>query len=207
MVLDALGQNRAVYFGGAAGAGVSATVQPLPRRPIVRHARRQCDPADYGHGASHPHRSFGDAVSRRARTNTTAANSVVEDTYGTHSVKLPAGHMILYPATSLHHVRPVTRGARLASFFWIQSMVRDDGAADAAVRSGHRRSSGLTGTTGSSVGGAADRRLSQPAAAVGGAVTDRQAYRLSHSGPALVDPLSVCVTIAWQFRTSTMTIS
>jgi len=42
-------------------------------------------------------------------------------------VKLPAGHMILYPATSLHHVRPVTRGARIASFFWIQSMVRDDG--------------------------------------------------------------------------------
>jgi PKHD-type hydroxylase len=51
---------------------------------------------------------------------------VVEDTYGMHSVKLPAGHMIVYPATSLHHVRPVTRGARLASFFWIQSMVRDD---------------------------------------------------------------------------------
>jgi PKHD-type hydroxylase len=43
-------------------------------------------------------------------------------------VKLPAGHLILYPATSLHHVRPVTRGARLASFFWIQSMVRDDAA-------------------------------------------------------------------------------
>jgi PKHD-type hydroxylase len=52
---------------------------------------------------------------------------VVEDTYGTHNVKLPAGHMILYPATSLHHVRPVTRGARIASFFWIQSMIRDDG--------------------------------------------------------------------------------
>ncbi len=51
----------------------------------------------------------------------------VEDTYGTHSVKLPAGHMILYPATSLHHVRPVTRGARVSSFFWIQSMIRDDG--------------------------------------------------------------------------------
>jgi len=51
---------------------------------------------------------------------------VVEDTYGVHSVKLPAGHMILYPSTSLHHVRPVTRGARVASFFWIQSMVRDD---------------------------------------------------------------------------------
>jgi PKHD-type hydroxylase len=51
----------------------------------------------------------------------------VEDTYGLHNVKLPAGHLILYPASSLHHVRPVTRGARLASFFWVQSMVRDDG--------------------------------------------------------------------------------
>ena len=52
----------------------------------------------------------------------------IEDTYGVHSVKLPAGDLVLYPSTSLHHVRPVTRGARLASFFWIQSMVRDDGA-------------------------------------------------------------------------------
>ncbi len=52
---------------------------------------------------------------------------VVEDVYGLHNVKLPAGHLILYPATSLHHVKPVTRGARIASFFWIQSMVRDDG--------------------------------------------------------------------------------
>jgi PKHD-type hydroxylase len=52
---------------------------------------------------------------------------LVEDTYGTQSVKLPAGHMILYPSTSLHQVRPVTRGARICSFFWIQSMVRDDG--------------------------------------------------------------------------------
>ena len=52
---------------------------------------------------------------------------VVEDTYGAHSVKLPAGHMVLYPSTSLHHVTPVTRGARVASFFWIQSLVKDDG--------------------------------------------------------------------------------
>jgi PKHD-type hydroxylase len=50
----------------------------------------------------------------------------VEDTFGVHSVKLPAGHLVLYPASSLHHVTPVTRGARIASFFWIQSMVRDD---------------------------------------------------------------------------------
>lgn len=51
----------------------------------------------------------------------------VEDTYGVHAVKLPPGHMVLYPATSLHHVKPVTRGARLCSFFWLQSMIRDDG--------------------------------------------------------------------------------
>jgi PKHD-type hydroxylase len=52
---------------------------------------------------------------------------MVEDTYGVHSVKLPSGHMVLYPASSLHKVTPVTRGARVSSFFWIQSMVRDDG--------------------------------------------------------------------------------
>lgn len=50
----------------------------------------------------------------------------VEDTYGVQRVKLPAGQMVLYPATSLHHVTPVTRGARICSFFWIQSMLRDD---------------------------------------------------------------------------------
>jgi PKHD-type hydroxylase len=52
---------------------------------------------------------------------------VVDDTYGAHSVKLPAGDLILDPATSLHRVQPVTRGVRLASIFWVQSMVRDDG--------------------------------------------------------------------------------
>ena len=51
---------------------------------------------------------------------------LIEDTYGVHGVKLPAGHMVLYPSTSLHRVQPVTRGVRLASFFWLQSMVRDD---------------------------------------------------------------------------------
>ena len=50
----------------------------------------------------------------------------VEDTYGVQRVKLPAGHMVLYPSTSLHHVTPVTRGARICSFFWLQSMIRDD---------------------------------------------------------------------------------
>lgn len=53
---------------------------------------------------------------------------VISDTYGEHEVKLPAGDLIVYPSSSLHRVNPVTRGARLASFFWVQSMVRDDSA-------------------------------------------------------------------------------
>ncbi|MGE0023228.1 MAG: Fe2+-dependent dioxygenase [Hyphomicrobium sp.] len=51
---------------------------------------------------------------------------VVHDTYGTHTVKLPAGHLVVYPATSMHSVTPVTRGSRWASFFWTQSMIKDD---------------------------------------------------------------------------------
>jgi PKHD-type hydroxylase len=51
---------------------------------------------------------------------------VVEDNFGTHSVKLPAGDLVLYSATSRHHVTPVTRGSRWSSFFWVQSMVRDE---------------------------------------------------------------------------------
>jgi len=66
---------------------------------------------------------------------------IVSDTYGEHEVKLPAGDAIVYPSSSLHRVTPVTRGARVASFFWIQSLVRDDGERrlllemDAAIRS------------------------------------------------------------------------
>jgi PKHD-type hydroxylase len=52
---------------------------------------------------------------------------VIEDSYGTHAVKLPAGHMILYPASSLHRVNAITRGSRWSSFFWTQSMIKDDG--------------------------------------------------------------------------------
>jgi PKHD-type hydroxylase len=53
---------------------------------------------------------------------------VVEDTFGSHSVKLAAGDLVLYSATSRHHVTPVTRGSRWSSFFWIQSMIRDESA-------------------------------------------------------------------------------
>jgi PKHD-type hydroxylase len=51
---------------------------------------------------------------------------VIQDTYGTHRVKLAAGDLVIYPATSLHKVEPVTCGARMASFFWVQSMIRED---------------------------------------------------------------------------------
>jgi len=66
---------------------------------------------------------------------------IVSDTYGEHEVKLPAGDLILYPSSSLHRVAPVTRGARIASFFWVQSLVRDGGQRqmlfelDAAIQS------------------------------------------------------------------------
>ncbi|MEI9972237.1 MAG: Fe2+-dependent dioxygenase [Ignavibacteriota bacterium] len=126
---------------GSIGLGEERAVHLGPR--FLRGSSRRCS-IRYQGG-----QSFGTHVDNAIRTVTGTAHRirtdlsatlfftgpdeydggelVVEDTYGTHSVKLPAGHLILYPATSLHHVRPVTRGARLASFFWIQSMVRDDG--------------------------------------------------------------------------------
>ena len=56
----------------------------------------------------------------------TGGELVVNDTYGQHTVKLPAGDLVLYPSSSLHCVMPVTQGVRVASFLWIQSMIRDD---------------------------------------------------------------------------------
>jgi PKHD-type hydroxylase len=68
---------------------------------------------------------------------------LIEDTFGTHAVKLPAGDLVVYPASSVHRVQPVTRGSRLACFFWVQSLVREEGARrllfemDTAVRALH----------------------------------------------------------------------
>ncbi len=84
--------------------------------------------------------SLGTAAAIRVRTDMSATlfltdpedydggELVVEDTFGTHKVKLPAGDLVLYSATSRHHVTPVTRGSRWSSFFWVQSMVRDEAA-------------------------------------------------------------------------------
>ena len=95
---------------------------------------------------------------------------MVEDTYGVHSVKLPAGHMVLYPSTSLHHVRPVTRGARVSSFFWLQSMVRDDGDRTLLFDLDAADSRADAGAPGSSRRRAIDGGVPQPPPEVGGGV-------------------------------------
>ena len=135
-----------VHRRGAAAQDLPAPVQPLPGRRGVRHPYRQCGPhpprqASSGCAATCRRRS-----SSRIRTAYDGGELVVEDKLGAHAVKLPAGHLLLYPASSLHRVEPVTRGARVACFFWIQSMVRDDRRARDPVRSrpvdpgGRRRS-------------------------------------------------------------------
>ncbi len=99
--------NRYAGAANAFGNHVDSAVRHLPDGGLVR-SDISCtlflaDPASYDGG-----------------------ELVVEDTYGAHRVKLPAGDLVLYPAHSVHRVEPVTRGQRLASFFWVQSMVRSD---------------------------------------------------------------------------------
>ncbi len=98
--------------GGEYGFHVDGAVMALPpvQGQATEHLRSDvsctlflCDPEEYDGGGL-----------------------IVDDTYGEHEVKLPAGDLIVYPSSSLHRVEPVTRGARLAAFFWVQSMVRDD---------------------------------------------------------------------------------
>ncbi|MBV8897695.1 MAG: Fe2+-dependent dioxygenase [Acidobacteriaceae bacterium] len=125
MILEALGQN-ALFISAA-----------LPSRVFPPLFNSYSGGQSFGTHVDNAIRSIS-GTPHRIRTDLSATlffthpeeydggELIVEDTYGTHSVKLPAGHMILYPATSLHHVRPVTRGTRICSFFWIQSMIRDD---------------------------------------------------------------------------------
>ena len=125
-IVIALERNPLVHGRGAAIARLSAAIQPLRRRPLVWHPRGQRHPA--GTGTAHRIRTdLSATLFLTPPEDYDGGELMVEDTYGTQSVKLPAGHLVLYPSTSLHHVRPVTRGARISSFFWIQSMIRDDG--------------------------------------------------------------------------------
>ena len=97
------------YTGGEAfGTHVDGAVRNIPGSPLRLRTDLACtlflcEPSEYDGG-----------------------ELCVEDTYGEKRVKAPAGHMVIYPASSLHHVTPVTRGTRTASFFWLQSMVRDN---------------------------------------------------------------------------------
>jgi PKHD-type hydroxylase len=125
LVLQALSRSQ-LFFTAA-----------LPRQvypPLFNRYREGMTFGSHVDGAirAHPHQAV------RIRTDLSATlflaapeeydggELLIEDTYGAQQAKLPAGDMILYPATSLHRVAPITRGVRIASFFWIQSMVRDD---------------------------------------------------------------------------------
>lgn len=125
MILNALGQN-ALFISAA-----------LPSKVFPPLFNRYSGGQDFGTHVDNAIRQVP-GTGHRIRTDLSATlffsdpqdydggDLIVEDTYGVHAVKLPAGHMVLYPSTSLHHVKAVTRGARVASFFWIQSMIRDD---------------------------------------------------------------------------------
>jgi PKHD-type hydroxylase len=125
LVLTALGRN-ALFFSAA-----------LPKKiypPLFNQYQAGMDFGSHVDNAVRTHASSGMHVRTDISCTLFVADPdsydggelVVEDTYGQQMVKLPAGDMLLYPGTSLHHVRPVTRGVRLASFFWVQSMIRDD---------------------------------------------------------------------------------
>ena len=128
MVLDALSRNS-TFFSAA-----------LPKRIYPPLCNRYGSGQSFGYHVDNAvsyDRSRGGAEPIRTDLSATLFLSapdeydggelVIEDTFGTQSVKLPAGHLVLYPGSSLHRVTPVTRGTRVASFFWMQSMLRDDG--------------------------------------------------------------------------------
>lgn len=123
-VLAAL-SNNALFFSAA-----------LPLRISTPRFNRYADQGEYGFHVDGAVMRAGPATHIRSDVSCTVFLSepeayeggelVISDTYGEHAVKLAAGDMIVYPASSLHRVEPVTHGARLAAFFWVQSMVRDD---------------------------------------------------------------------------------
>ncbi|MBS0613609.1 MAG: Fe2+-dependent dioxygenase [Proteobacteria bacterium] len=125
MIMDSLEQNAA-FMSGA-----------LPAKVVPPLFNRYGENETYGahiDGAVRPIAGSSDRVRTDLSATLFLSNPgeyeggelIIEDTYAVQKVKLAAGNMVLYPASSVHHVSPVTRGARLAAFFWIQSMVRED---------------------------------------------------------------------------------
>ena len=129
-------EARAIVLAGLARSALFFTAA-LPQKVYPPLFNRYEPGMDFGSHIDNAVRTFA-ATGQHVRTDISATlfltapqdyeggELVVEDTYGAHSVKLPAGAMVLYPGTSVHHVRPVLSGARVSSFFWVQSMVRDD---------------------------------------------------------------------------------
>ena len=125
IVLKALSRN-ALFFSAV-----------LPKKIYPPLFNQYCGGMNFGNHIDNAVRTYA-ATGNHVRTDVSSTlflsepdsyeggELVVEDTYGQQMVKLPAGDMVVYPGTSLHHVRPVTQGARIASFFWTQSMIRDD---------------------------------------------------------------------------------
>lgn len=125
LVLDALSQN-ALFFSAA-----------LPHRILPPMFNRYENAETFGTHVDNAIRT-DPTTGQRLRTDLSmtlflsepheydGGELIVEDHYGAQQVKLPAGDMVLYPSTSLHQVTPVTRGARVSSFFWLQSMIRGD---------------------------------------------------------------------------------
>jgi PKHD-type hydroxylase len=121
-VLAAL--NRSSLFAAALPKAISSPLFNRYQQSETWFSRRRRG-AQPGAGRLDAHRSFRHAVFKRPESYE-GGELVVNDTYGQHSVKLPAGDLVLYPSSSLHCVTPVTSGVRVASFLWIQSMIRDD---------------------------------------------------------------------------------
>ena len=166
IVLAALERHPLFLSAALPRLHLPADVQPLRgrRRDAFRHARRRRGAAACPAPAMKIRTDISATLFLSPPEDYDGGELQVEDTYGAHSVKLPAGDLVLYPATSLHRVTPVTRGARIASFFWVQSLVRDD-AQRALLFDLDMAIVRLTpGRAGARVAGFTDRLLSQPAA-------------------------------------------
>ena len=140
----------------------------LPRRIFPPLFNRYEEGMGFGNHVDNAFRTHA-ASGQRLRTDLSATlflsdpegydggELVIDDIYGSHAVKLPAGHLVLYPSSSLHRVQPVTRGARVACFFWLESLVREDAqrtllfdmdAAIAALRQAHGDEAPVVAMTG-----------------------------------------------------------
>lgn len=134
---DPLAQQLAEFVLAQLGQSPRFMAAALPLKVLPPRFNRYADTGHYGEHIDNaifsvpgtPHRIRADLSATLFFSEPDeyeGGELVVQDHFGSHRAKLPAGHLLLYPSGSLHRVEPVTRGARLAAFFWIQSLVRED---------------------------------------------------------------------------------